>query len=92
MDIYSNPISGFPPKDCGNDGSKSKNSFSKTTIMLNSYDKSGNIITRWDNAEHWKNIETFPHHLHKGDEVFSSREVTLDDVLEHIYGILRREG
>jgi hypothetical protein len=37
MDIYSNPISGFPPKDCGNDGSKSKNSFSKTTIMLNSY-------------------------------------------------------
>jgi hypothetical protein len=39
MDIYSNPISGFPPKDCGNDGSKSKNSFSKTTIMLNSYKK-----------------------------------------------------
>ncbi|CAN2041103.1 hypothetical protein GMMP15_20004 [Candidatus Magnetomoraceae bacterium gMMP-15] len=30
-------------------------------------DKNNNLIIRWDNARHWKNIETFPHHKHKND-------------------------
>lgn len=55
-------------------------------------DGNGNLIIRWDNAEHWKSIGTFPHHLHKKGEVFSSREATLDDVLGHIYGVLKKGG
>lgn len=27
-------------------------------------DKDGSLLIRWDNASHWKNISTFPHHKH----------------------------
>ena len=27
-------------------------------------DSDGNLIIRWDNAEHWKNLPTIPHHKH----------------------------
>lgn len=53
-------------------------------------DEKGNLIIRWDNAIHWKDINTFPHHKHEKDGVFSSKEVTLEDVLSHIYKILKR--
>ena len=49
-------------------------------------DQSGQLISRWDNAAHWKQIATFPHHKHDGqeDRVAPSREVTLEDVLHEI--------
>ena len=28
-------------------------------------DRKNGLITRWDNAIHWKNIDTFPHHSMK---------------------------
>jgi len=27
-------------------------------------DKNGNLISRWDNAPHWKRLATHPHHKH----------------------------
>ena len=31
-------------------------------------DKSGNLLKRWDNAEHHPEISTSPHHVHEGSE------------------------
>lgn len=52
-------------------------------------DEEGNLITRWDNATHWKVVNTFPHHKHIKNGVSDSKEVTLEDVLEHINMILK---
>lgn len=52
-------------------------------------DKDGKLLVRWDNAMHWKDIETFPHHKHEKEHVFNSKEVTLEEVLEHIYTVLK---
>ncbi len=51
-------------------------------------DKNDNLITRWDNAEHWKDVETFPHHLHTKDGVFPSKDVSLEEIMDHIFNIL----
>ncbi|OFY64017.1 MAG: hypothetical protein A3H98_08735 [Bacteroidetes bacterium RIFCSPLOWO2_02_FULL_36_8] len=47
-------------------------------------DKNHKMIIRWDNAEHWKNISTFPHHKHIGKNVFPTTEITLEQVLIEI--------
>ncbi len=49
-------------------------------------DKDGQLLSRWDNAAHWKSVSTFPHHKHEGEEfhVIPSREVSLEDVLRVI--------
>jgi len=53
------------------------------------WQKDGNLITRWDNAPHHKDIETFPHHKHVGskDNVQPSGEISLEDVL----GVIEEE-
>lgn len=51
-------------------------------------DRNNHLIIRWDNAMHWKNIDTFPHHKHEKDSISSSKEVTLEDILNRIYEIL----
>ena len=45
---------------------------------------SGDIICRWDNANHWIDILTFPHHKHIGNKVVESTEISLEDVLDNI--------
>ncbi|WP_457613542.1 toxin-antitoxin system TumE family protein, partial [Methanocaldococcus sp.] len=47
-------------------------------------DKNGDLIVRWDNAPHYKNIKTFPHHKHTKNGVEESDEVCLEDVLKYI--------
>jgi hypothetical protein len=44
---------------------------------------SGRLLARWDNAAHWPNITTYPHHKHVGEagHVVSSDATTLDEVL-----------
>ena len=34
--------------------------------------------------DHWKDIETFPHHRHEKNNVFPSKEFTLEDVMAYI--------
>jgi hypothetical protein len=48
------------------------------------------MVQRWDNAPHWPNMKTFPHHLHLGSEknVFECREVFVEDVLDEIRKII----
>lgn len=44
-------------------------------------DETGELICRWDNAKHWPNLPTFPHHKHTNQGVFESTETSLGDVL-----------
>ena len=54
-------------------------------------DKAGNLLIRWDNASHWKKIDTFPHHKHQKNEVFPSKEFTLYEVLQYLSEILENQ-
>ena len=48
-------------------------------------DSEKNMITRWDNAPHHKNIPPFPHHVHEKDGIKPSVESSLAEIL-HIIG------
>ena len=62
------------------------NKFWKTLYIYSFHwqDKNGDLIIRWDNAPHYKNIKTFPHHKHTKNGVEESDEVCLEDVLKYI--------
>jgi Family of unknown function (DUF6516) len=49
-------------------------------------DRNGLLIKRWDNAPHYRAIDTFPHHLHDGaeDHVVSHPSTTGLEVLQNI--------
>jgi len=52
--------------------------------------KDDKMIRRWDNAPHWRDIRTFPFHLHlqDKDEPVECEEVFVRDVLLEITDIL----
>ncbi|WP_347489345.1 DUF6516 family protein [Desulfoscipio sp. XC116] len=47
------------------------------------------LIIRWDNAPHHKQIKTFPHHKHIGEKVLPSYEIGIHEVLTYIDIILK---
>jgi hypothetical protein len=47
-------------------------------------DGSGRLIKRWDNAPHYPEIDTFPHHLHQGDRVVSHPAINGLEALQRI--------
>ncbi len=49
-------------------------------------DSTGQLISRWDNAPHWKEVKTFPHHRHveRESQVEFSPVRTLEDVLKFV--------
>ena len=53
-------------------------------------DQAGHLISRWDNASHWRGLSSYPHHRHVGasDVVEASEVRTLDQVFADI----RRHG
>ena len=51
-------------------------------------DERNNLIFRWDTAPHYRNLKTFPYHVHFPDGVKGSIQVTLIDVLDKIEGIV----
>jgi len=44
----------------------------------------GEMLVRWDNKPHWKEMATFPHHRHEGAKIFPSHRVTIVEVLEEV--------
>ena len=42
------------------------------------------LIKRWDNAPHHVEIETYPHHLHNGEDIMPSAEPTFVEILEKV--------
>jgi hypothetical protein len=49
-------------------------------------DSNGSLIIRWDNAEHWQSLPTFPHHKHVSSKqnIASSDETDLEPVIHAI--------
>lgn len=47
-------------------------------------DSNSNLIARWDNVKHHKEIKSYPHHLHKTDKVLDSEEMDLFKVIKEI--------
>jgi len=42
------------------------------------------LLLRWDNAPHYKEIETFPHHKHVGKKIEPSYKLSIEEVLQCI--------
>ena len=53
--------------------------------------KNAELITRWDNAPHHRELSTFPDHVHRKNGVHESREMTVEDILEELSEIVREE-
>ena len=51
-------------------------------------DKDKELIVRWDNAPHYPELETFPHHYHTKEGVFSSNQLTIQQVLNPLLDYL----
>ena len=47
-------------------------------------DKDGKLVARWDNSPHYKNIETYPHHLHSGGRVRPSFKPSVDELIDFL--------
>ncbi len=54
--------------------------------------KKSELIIRWDNAPHHRQIRTFPHHKHVKDTVLESREVTIEEILEELEKMIEDEN
>jgi hypothetical protein len=48
------------------------------------------MVQRWDNAPHWPNMKTYPHHLHlcREKNAFECNEVFVEDVLDEMKKIM----
>lgn len=66
--------------------SKVTRDFRITTYNFHWQNSSQHLIKRWDNAPHFPDLTTFPHHIHLGktNTVESHDPVKLFDVLEKI--------
>ena len=51
-------------------------------------DIDNNLIFRWDNAPHHRDLKTFPYHIHLPDGVKESKRITLIEVLDKIETIV----
>jgi hypothetical protein len=52
------------------------------------------MVQRWDNAPHWPNMKTFPHHLHLGSKMnaFECRGRAATSVQQHEAAVPTRTG
>ena len=51
-------------------------------------DGKNNLIFRWDTAPHYKNLMTFPYHVHFPEGVKESKQVALIDILDKIKSVV----
>ncbi len=58
---------------------------------FNLSDSKDNVIFRYDNAAHHRDVPTFPHHKHMRTKVISSKEIGLAEVLSEIENMILNE-
>ena len=46
------------------------------------------LIFRYDNSPHYRNLKTFPHHKHLKDAVMNSRQKSLSEIIDEIVMLL----
>ncbi len=51
--------------------------------------KGSELVIRWDNAPHHRQIKTFPHHKHIKDAILESKEVTIKEILEELEKMIK---
>ncbi|MDT8402898.1 MAG: DUF6516 family protein, partial [Bacteroidales bacterium] len=44
--------------------------------------ENGELIERWDNVPHHREIDTFPHHKHDGNGVYPSSNIDLKTIID----------
>lgn len=44
----------------------------------------GEMLIRWDNSPHYKNLKTFPHHVHEYGDIKPSHRISVDEVIKEI--------
>ena len=42
------------------------------------------LLIRWDNSAHYKHIKTYPHHIHHGNNVLPSYQISCEEILKVI--------
>lgn len=52
--------------------------------------KNKEVIFRFDNAEHYLEVKTYPHHKHLNDVIFPSKEASLKEILTKILNTLTK--
>lgn len=60
----------------------------KSHYRFHYMDEQNNLISRWDTAPHYRDLKTFPYHVHLPDGIKESKQVTLIDVLDKIENIV----
>lgn len=55
---------------------------------FNLTDGKGNMIFRYDNAAHHKDVPTYPHHKHISNEVKPSEEIGFAEILSEIENMI----
>ncbi len=58
---------------------------------FNLSDSRNDLIFRYDNASHHRDVPTFPHHKHVGVEIKPSKEMGLAEVLSEIENMILTE-
>jgi len=53
--------------------------------------KGSELIIRWDNAPHHKQIKTYPHNKHVGETILESNEVEIDVILRELEQMIKDE-
>ena len=53
-------------------------------------DTQGNLIARWDNAPHYPEIITYPHHKHLEGEILPNYSIACEEILEEIGKMLHK--
>ncbi len=51
-------------------------------------DVDGNLISRWDNSPHHREISTFPHHNHLPERIIDSKERNIRDMFKTIKDVI----
>ncbi len=51
--------------------------------------KGSELVIRWDNAPHHREIKTFPHYKHVKDTVLESKEAKIEDILRELERMIK---
>ena len=51
--------------------------------------KGSELIIRWDNAPHHKQIKTFPNHKHVGENILESDEMEIEVILRELEKMIK---
>ncbi len=52
------------------------------------HQRNNELLIRWDNAPHHRELPTFPFHVHRKDGVFESKAMTVEEVLKELAEIM----